>query len=873
MKLFRRSARDRDRQEEIAAHLAEAVDHYKAQGMSEAEATRLARLRFGNPRAHRERVDEMNRLPIVDVLTRDLIYGLRRLRQAPAFNATVIGTLALTIGATSAVFSLADAILLRPLPFPAPERLAVVSFTRVQASGEYTGPSVDGAMWAAVRDHASLLDAAVSMWGAQGVNFVADGTPSFVRNQSIGDGYFRVLGVEPFLGREFTREEASAGGPAVAVVSFGFWQSALQGRNDVLGRPILLRGEPFMVVGVMPEGFRGLADADVWTPLRGAGQGLNYMVVARLRDGTTVDQANAQLASLGPETFRMWRPNPGAKRRLVLIGLQETVVAGARQPIVMLGWAVSALLMIACVNIASLLMARSSIRAKEIATRMALGGTRAAVVRQLMVESFIVAIIGGSLGIFVAFAGLEALTFIGGTTFSEWEDVTLDLRTVAVSLGLSCMTSLLFGLLPAWQTSRLDVQSALADGGSRSIAGGSRHVLRRLLVGAQVALGVVMLVAGGLLLRQFVFLRSLEPGFAPERLYSASASLQDARYRDPAVINRLFSASIDRLERTPGIEAAAVSQGLPYERLLNLGLRIEGRPDDDKQPAITNVAYVTPGFFQTFGIPIREGRAIDSRDRADAPRVVVVNDTFRQIYFKNESAIGRRLLSGGPPSEVVGVSRDVQQFGAGFTLPEMRRGPIVASPTIYVPAAQSDRGLLAAFSPVWTVRAPSASDAAAALTRAIQEADPLLPLGRVRPMQEVVSRSMAQPRLLTMLVGALALAALLLAAIGIHGLISQVVSERMREFGIRLALGGSARHIVRAVALSGVTLAAVGALVGVGLSFPAASLVAAFIPNLQPHDLTTYSSVALLLFVIAVASSFLPALRIAQLDPVKILRE
>jgi predicted permease len=870
---WRRSAADRDRDEEIAAHLAAAVDFYRAQGMSEQDAIRKARLRFGNPRAYRERVDDMNRLPLVDTLARDLRYGLRRLRQAPGFNAIVIVTLALAIGATGAVFSLADAILLRPLPLPEPDRLAVVSFSRVSAAGEFSGPSVDGAMWAAVRDRARLVDAAVSVFGSPSVSFVFAGAPSFVRTQQVGAGYFRVLGVTPVIGREFTIEEARAAGPPVAILSFGFWQRVFQGRTDAIGQAILLRGEPFTVVGVMPEGFEGLTESAVWTPLETVGQGLNYMVVARLHDGVTFAQANAELAALGAEPFTMLRANSSSQRKLVLARLQDTLSAGARPSLIMLGWAVGAVLLIACVNIAALLMARSSSRAREVATRIALGGSRAVVVRQLMVESLIVALIGGAAGVVVAYAGLEALKTIGRTTFSEWAQAALDARAIAVSLGLSSLTSLVFGLLPAWQTSRIDVQTALLSGGSRSVAGGSSHLPRRLLVAAEVAVGVVMLVGGGLLLRQFMFLQSLDPGFAPERLYTVSSSLQDARYRDPAVINQLFSSSIERLHQAPGIEAATVSQGLPYQRLLNMGFRIDGQAESDAQPPIANFVYVTPGFFETFGIALAEGRAIGDRDRAGMPTVAVVNETFRQIYFKGEPAVGRRLRHSDLTMEIVGVSRDVQQFAGGFSLPQMRRGPLVAAPTIYLPAAQSERGLLGAFSPFWTVRARSAAEAASALAAAIQSADPLLPLGPVRAMGQIMAASVAQPRLLLLRVGTLAIAAVLLSAIGVHGLIAQVVAERTREFGVRMALGAPAGRIVRTVAQSGVGLAGAGALVGIGLSFPATSLVAASVPNLSTRDPTTYFGVAVVLVIVATVSSLVPSLRIARLDPVKILRE
>jgi predicted permease len=873
MTWHRRSALDRDRDEEFAAHLGEAIDYYKARGLSADEAARLARLRFGNPRAYREQLDELQRLPVLDVLARDVRYALRRIRQAPGFHAVIIVTLALAIGATSAVFSLADAILLRPLPLPDPDRLAVVGYQRVSASGAYTGPAVDGAMWAAVRHHARSVDAAVFIYGAPDVNFVANGTASIVRSQLVGEGYFRVLGIPPAIGREFTRAEAQPGGPAVAILSHDFWQRALQGRPDAMDQTIRLRGEPYTVVGVLPAEVPDFVDADVFTPLRAVGQGLNYRVVARLRADATRTQANAELAALGDEPFAMQRPNASVTRRLVLVDLQETLVAAAREPIVLLGWAVGAVLVIACVNIAVLLLARSATRAREIGTRMALGGSRMAVVRQLMVEAGLVAALGGAAGVFVAYAGLEGLKAIGGTTFSEWERVTLDARTVVVSFGLSVLTSLLFGLLPAWQTSRVDVQAAIAGSGSRSIAGGSRHLLRRGLVVAEVALSVVLLVGGGLLLRQLLFLQALDSGFSPANLYTTSVSLQDARYRDPAAIVRVFDASLERLDRTPGIEAAAVSQGVPYQRLLNMPFWFERQADDE--PKIANIAYVTPGFFRTLGIDIVRGRGIADRDRSGTPAVVVVNEMFERMHLDGGSALGRRLRIGnseGAGIEVVGVSRDVQQSAAGFLLTGMRRGPLLTSPTVYLPAAQGG-DLLRAFAPVWTVRARSARDAAEAMSGAIAAADPLLPTGPVRSMAETASRVLAQPRLIAQLVGTLAAAALLLAAIGIYGLLAHVVSERTREFGIRLALGATTGGIVRAVALSGAALAGAGALLGIGLSFPASALIASFLPDLGTRDVPTYAGVSLTLVVIALVSSVLPALRAGRLEPVRVLRE
>lgn len=863
---------DRERADEMDSHLDLAVQHYVDQGMAPEAARREARLRFGNPRAHREGVADMNRLPIVDVLGRDLRYAWRRMWQAPGFSATVILTLAVTMGAASAVFSLADAVLLRALPLPQPDRLAVLSLRRTSPQGDYTGPSVDGAMWRTARRQATLIDAAVSQRGVLGVNFVAGTTPSFVQNQTVGDGYFRVLGVIPARGREFLAEEARPGGPAVAILSHQFAERVFAESSAAIGRTILLRGEPHSVVGVMPRGFQGLADADVWTPLRVVGQGLNYQVIVRLRDGASLETANAELASFGEAPFTMLRPlSPGATRTLVLRDLQGTLTAGAREPIVMLGWAVGAVLLIACVNITALLMARGGTRVKEIATRMALGGGRGTVIRQLMVESVVLALVGGAAGLVMAYAGLEGLKAMGGTTFAEWDRAELNLRTLGACFALTGLASLLFGVLPAWHTSRIDVQIALTEGGSRAIAGGSRNAARRVLVIVEVALGVIVLVAAVLLLQQFVALRSVEPGFSGANLYSVRASLQDARYREAGAVHRLFTSSLERLRRTPGIQAAAVSQGLPYERLLNLGFRVEGRPDDD-QPPIANVSYVTPGFFETFGIRVLRGRGVEERDRDGATPAAVVNEAFARFYFPQESGVGRRLLFGRTAIEIVGVSHDVQQGGAGFYLRGMRPGPVSTSPTIYLPAAQS-AGLFSAFGPVWTVRAATASEAGAALSQAIGEADSLLPIGPVRAIEQVEEAALAMPRLLTILVGALALTALLLAAIGIHGLITHIVTERRREFGIRLALGATTGQMMVAVVRSGVVLAAVGAAAGSALSIPSVRVIESFLYTVRPGDPRTYLAVGGLLLFVACLSTVLPALRILRLDPARTLRD
>jgi predicted permease len=825
---------------------------------------------------------------MLDSLSRDVRYAVRVLRGAPAFTFTAVVTLMLVIGANAAVFSLADAILMRPLPFPHPERLGVLEVQGRSSKGEFTRGSHDGTTWEVIRDGAPAIDVAVTAGGfGHDVNLVVGGSAASVSQARVGSGYFHVLGTEPLIGREFTRDDDRPAGRAVAVLSHGLWQRLFNGDPGALGRPILLRGEPYNVIGIMPRGFENPGEpVDVWTPVRpsrtGEGGGTNFGVVARVKDGHTWSEAMAAMPPLDPEYFkRVTGDDPPAdfSGHFTLAPLQDTLVSEVRQPIVMLGGAVATVLLIACVNLAVLLLARGGSRAQEIATRMALGSGRGAVLRQLMIENVVLAIAGGLLGLFVASLGLEGLKALGGDTFEQWTRVTMNHRVLGVTMGLSVVTCLLFGLVPALQATRLDVRAALTEGGSRAVAGGSRQWTRRILVGAEVALGVVLLVVTGLLIRAFVNLQQIDPGFDPSQVVTASVSLQDARYKTSAKMNQLFDETVRRLEQTPGIDSAAVSLELPYRRLLNMGFRFMDEPADAKS-RIANVMYVTPDFFKTLRIPLRGGRTIREADASTAPPIVVVSEGFVTLQANGRDPVRRRLRLGGVEREIVGVVGDVRVTSSGFFLTGMVKGPITSGPLIYLPAAQTSDGFLGVhmwFSPMWSVRASSPAVADAALQRALGAVDPLLPLGRVRRMTDVQAAATSRQRLLMILVGTLGATAVLLAAIGIHGLIANSVQQRMREFGIRLALGATARQTIRDVALSGVALSLCGAVIGVGLSVVAVPLVESLVSSdylwgVSGRDPWTYLGVAALLLLVSIVASLLPALRILKVDPAQTLR-
>jgi putative ABC transport system permease protein len=870
------SDRERDRDEEMRAHIDLFVEELVDRGVPADEAERQARLRFGNPRAKLEEIHDMNRIPFVEAIWRDARYAIRILLRTPAFTFTAVTTLALVIGATTAVLSLADALLWRPLPFPEPEKLAGIIRVETRNGATTTTPAVDGAMFEAVRDRVPSLDVAV-MGSGGGVNLVLNGTPVYASHFRVSEGFSRVLGVAPARGRWFNAEEDRAGGPAVAVLSYQAWHRYFAAAEDVIGRSVLLRGEPHQIVGVMPAGFRSLDGTafDLWVPLRastsGEGGGDNFWTVARLKPGASWAQAGAELVAVRDDAFRLQRQSQEVTRDLGVQPIAEILAKRVREPIVLLSSAVLAVLLIACVNLASLMLARADSRTHEIATRMALGGGRRIVVRQLMVEAVIIAGAGGLAGLLIGYFGLKGLQNLGGERFEQWGQAAIDARVIALAIGLSALTSLAFGLAPAIRASRLNVAQALT--GARGVAGRASRWPRRVLVISEVALGVVLLVATGLLIRTFVNVRSLDPGFNRSNLVTASVSLRDARYNTAASINQLFDQSLNRLTAVPGIESAAISLEVPYERLLNLGFRYADDASADTR--MTNLCYVTPGFLKTMGIGVKSGRDFADQDRAGTPAVALVNQAFERMYSKDRPAIGRRIRTSGPEREIVGVVGDVK-VRPSLGGPGFETGPLVAQPLILILASQTTDSFFRLvhtwFTPVWTVRARDTGAASVALTRAISESDPLIPVSSVRGMDTVMAEAITEQKLMMTLVGLLAGAAILLAAIGVHGVIAHTVAERRREFGIRIALGATAINAVRSVSLGGIALAGIGAVIGAALSVPATSLVRSFLWRVETNDPWTYAGVAIALLAVATLASVLPALRLLRLNPAETLR-
>jgi putative ABC transport system permease protein len=805
---------------------------------------------------------------------RDLRYAVRVLRKSPVFTTTAVLTLALCIGANTAIYTVVDRVLLRALPYPHPDRLAQV-VTHFDRRGDDESGQTGGA-WVALHDGVRSVDLAASAggFGSAGINMVVGDRPEYVRQQRVSAGFFRVLGVAPALGRELNADEDRPNGPPAAVLSDGLWTRAFARDPAAVGRPVTLRGEPYTIVGVMPAGFTSGGPVDVWTPVRPCrtceGGGQNYEIIARLKPGASWSQADTEVAAVGqPAMNDLYRGNPAHEH---LIPLQRGQTEQVRQPLMILWAAVGVVLLIGCVNLAGLLLGRATARAPEIATRIAIGGGRGAIVRQLLAESVVLASSGGALGLAIGSMCARLFASLLDDAVGATGQAGLDARVFAITAAAALLTSLVFGLLPALQASRVNLRQTLVDAGANAIGGAARSWPRRVMVGAEIALGVVLLVGAGLLIRTFDHLMHLRAGFDGTRVMTATLSLQDARYRTPEAVNRLFEQSLAKMRQVSGVESAAVSLTLPYERALNTGGRWVGAKPESPPIQLMNLTYVAGSYFETLRIPLIRGRYLQDADTASAPPAIVVNQAFVRRYSPDEDPIGREIASGKTRRRVVGVVGDIQQKAGWGNF-----GPVAAMAAGYVPAAQTDAAFLNMvhtwFSPSWFVRlAGPRPGIVPEMQRAVQAIDPLLPFARFRTIDELRSEAVAAQHAQAWLLGALAGLALLLSAVGLYGLVAHSVAERRRELGIRMALGSGARQAVIVAAGPGIVLACAAVCIGLVAARAGATLLRHLVWGVTIGDPETFAIAAGLVLVVAVTAALVPALRIVRLNPIRALR-
>jgi predicted permease len=801
-------------------------------------------------------------------------FSVRQLRRNPGFTATVIFTLALAIGANTAIFSIVNALMLKNLPYAHPERIGTI-FTRVTGAQPSDQRGVlDGEQWELLRDNVPSLISAVSGWETSGVNLQAGQRVEYLHAARISAHYLDVLAIHPAAGRNFTEAEDRPHGPKTAILSYGLWRTTFAGDRNIVGQSILLKGEPYTVIGILPQGATTPLNADLYTALQpsreGEGQGHNYWAITRLREGANWQQANAEInRAWAAPAADYQKATPGARVSFYSysVPLQTGQSAELRPKALTLMLAAGFILLIACANLAGLTLVRMSRRAPEIATRLALGASRWQVQKQLWVENLLLALVGGFTGVAVGYAALHGLLTLLPRDFLPVADVPLDGRVLAFTLLASLSTSVLFGMLPALTLRKVDLRSAISR---RTIVGGSRLRLRQTLIAGEVALTVLLLAGSGLLIRTLIHLETLPPGFDPAGVMTAKASLDDARYRDPAAFRKLLDESTASMQRIPGVENAAVGLTLPYERPLNVDFFLHDGPDAGKHSGSDEV-YVTPGYFDTLRIPLLAGRGFTTSDGPTTQPVVIVNRSFARKFFHDVNPVGHTLNKG---LMIVGVVSDVQISPCFGDAPS----PLSGEETMYVPAAQVDTGLLTLvhiwFQPSWIVRtAGPVEGVTAQMQRALASADPSLPFSGFYSMNGLRADTLASQRIEVALLGTMAGLALLLSAVGIFALVASMVAERTREIGIRIALGSSIRQVMVQVGSAGARASAVGLIAGLILCMGVLRVLRGVLYGVGVYDAPTLLTVSLTLIAVTLLATTAPALRIARIDPAKTLRD
>jgi predicted permease len=877
--MFERKRKLDDFTAEIEAHLQLEIERLREQGLSEDDARAAARRSFGNVTQARERFYESGRRLSWDHFWQDVRFGLRMLRKTPGFTALAILTLGLGIGANTAIFSLVNALLLKNLPYPHPERMGTIYARTTGPGGADERKNVDGEQWELLRDNVPSLLCAVSSMGTNGVNLQAGSRVQYLHAGRVSARYFDVLDLQPILGRLFSQDEDRPHGPKSAILSHALWRTTFDADQNVLGQAMLLKGEPYTIIGVLPENARTPLNADLYTTLQatrdGEGQGTNFALIARLADGATWQQANAETNRAWAQSGRVRgfaKNNPGAQRIYYFVPLQESETATLRPQVLALMLAAGFILLIACANLAGLTLVRMLRRTSEIATRLALGASPWQIQRQLWIENLLLAFLGGAAATEVGFLALRGLLLLLPEYFLPVASVRLDSCVLAFTLLLTLITSVLFGMLPAFTTRRADLRSSIA---SRHIivAGAVRR--RQALIAGEVALTVVLLAAAGLLIRTLIHLETLPPGFNPSGVIAAKASLDEVRYHDPVAFRNLLEQSLTRMREIPGVQNAAFGLTLPYERpLLNAVFLGDGK--EARHGVETNEVYITPAYFATLQIPVVAGRAFSDADGPDAQHVVVINQSFVRKFFHAVNPVGRYLNRNNENVRIVGVVADTVLSSAGQL--NLGSAPLTMEETIYVPAAQLEAQFLGLvhsfFQPSWIVRtAGPVQGLTAQMQQSLANVDPNLPFSGFYEMKDLMAATLATQRIEVALLAAMASLALLLSAVGIFALVANVVVQKTREIGIRMALGSTVGQAMVEIGRSGIAASLLGVGLGLVLSAGALRLMRSVLYGVGIYDAPTVVAVVLTLVLVTVLATILPVLKIAKIDPAQTLRE
>jgi putative ABC transport system permease protein len=858
--IFQRKRREREFAEELESHLAMHIEDNLRAGMSPEEARRRALLKLGGVTLTTELSCEQRGLPMLEVLWQDLRFGLRMLLKNPGFTSIAILTLALGIGANTAIFSVFNAVLLRPLPFREPERVVMVWQKRPAAAGGDRTP-ISVADLLDLRAQSKSFDEFAAFTSGN-LNFTGADMPEQVRFASVTANFFAVLGVEAQFGRTFLPEEGRPGAGLVVALSDGFWRSRFAADPQVVGRAINLNGRSYTVVGVMPPALNFLRGVELWTAYQleaPARRGPFPLVgVARLKSGVMVGQALAETRAI-KSSFDKNAFN------LNVLPINDYVVGDVRPALVALLVAVTLLLLIAAVNVANLMLVRSAARVKEISLRAALGAGRWRLIRQLLTESLLLTLIGGSLGTLGAIAGIELLVKLAPAGIPRLDQVGIDARALGWTALVSLLTAIACGLAPAWQSARQKLNDALKEGGRGATEGLGQRRWRSLLVVAELALAVTLLVGAGLLLKSLWRLQQVDPGVNTERVLTMFISLRGQRYsRDQQFID-FYARLLEGARALPGVRAAAVSNSMPPDsRKFADAFQIEGRSyDPDRPPQVTNVIRVSPDYCSALGIAQRSGRNFTDADTTGTANVVLINETFQRRFFPDENPIGKRIHNGPGPQwvwrEIVGVVGDVKYNGLGDE----------TQPALYQPLAQSQSSGIFLSLKTETDDPLSLATAARNLVRSV---DNEAPIAMISTLEQRMASAMAQLRFRATLIAVFAALALILACVGIYGVISYSITQRTHELGVRMALGARARDVLRLVVAQGLKLTLAGVGCGLLASLALTRLMHELLFQVKPTDPLTFAGTALLLAGVALLACYLPARRATKIDPLVALR-
>ncbi len=819
------------------------------------------------------------------VLLADIRQSLRIMRRSPGFTAVAIVALALGIGANTGIFSVVDKVLLEPLPYPDAGRIMRIGRQFPQGEG-YSNSIPKYMVW---RQNDVFSAMAIYDQEGPGLNLSTGDRPQQVKGAHVSKDYFKVFGVMPFMGRTFTDQEDSPNGPKAAIISERLWKSHFGADPKILGKTIILNSEPYPIVGIMPDDFVPNPPSDVWIPLQAdpnsKNQGHYLAVAARLKPGVTIEQARAEMKLAGERFRRMYPEWMGKKETVAVTPMRDSLVRNVKPALLILMGAVGLVLLIACANVANLLLARAATRQRELAIRAAVGASRWRIVRQLLTESVMLACCGGIAGFLLGAWGVRALIALAPGNIPRLTDPhqaqsvlsLLDWRVAAFTVGVSLLTGVLFGLFPALQISHPDLVSALKEASGRS--GTSRHQnrVRKLLVMGEVALALVLLVSAMLLIKTFASLSTVNPGIDPHHVLTLETSLAGERYATTAKVDAFTTQALRRIEAIPGVQAAAVALALPTSNEIDLPFNIAGRPPKAGQIFSGDEQWrsVSPHYFAVFRIPLLRGRLMNERDTYNSTPIVLINRTMAKKYWPKENPIGQVITIGeglGPqfkdrPRQIVGVVGDVRETG----LADQDVG------VMYIPQSQVPDGLTQLANSViplsWCIRSAAGQTMlAAAVQREIQAVDGQMPVSHVRTMEEVIAGEVSRQTFNMTLLSIFAAIALLLAAIGIYGLMSYAVAQQTQEFGIRMALGADRPDLLRLILKQGMKPATAGVIAGLLMALAATRLLSSLLFGVKTYDPFTFGTVAVLLLFVALFSTYLPARRAMKVDPAVALR-